>query len=111
MFHGEIQSTGLKALQTRIAEIDVAQAALNAEKMVLLVEQGRLEAEAAASVAEPYAVNAKWLIIRLGWSPSTFYATVRNTAKGFPEPVYATSDPQWLWAEVKDWMRAQRKSK
>lgn len=111
MLYGLVSDPALKALQSRIAVIDVERAALDAEKMGLLVEQGRLEAEAQMVVAEPYLVNAKWLIAKLGWSTSTFYSTVRNAAKGFPAAHYATSDPQWLWHEVRLWVHSQNSRK
>jgi hypothetical protein len=102
VLHGSITSPQLNAINARRLEIAVLLAALSAEDDALLLQQGRLEAEANQIIGEPYLVGTKWLIAKLNTSPSAFNRLVRNKAKGFPAPKYAvSSDPQWVWHEVK----------
>lgn len=104
VLHTVTASDRLNAIRERRSAIAAELARLTAEDDELLVQMGRLEAEAAVVLTDPYTVNAKWLIHKLGKSESSFWRLVRNKAKGFPEPIYMDSDPSWKWHEVKEWL-------
>jgi len=105
----DISNPRLEAIRGRRAEIAVEIARLTAENDALNVEAGRIEAEAEIRMQDPYLVGPQWLIAKLDTSERSFWRLVKNETKGFPKATYGvTSDPKWLWHEVKAWLAANR---
>jgi hypothetical protein len=95
-----------RAILAERADIAVKRAELIARDEQLIREEVALRYEAEARTDEPYSVGPQWIIRNNDVSERAFWRAVKSAdANGFPRPFRGfTSDPRWVWADVKKWL-------